>query len=286
MDKELRELCKLIRSLDETDAIQFLKENYPADSDKAYIAIKSLIPHRSWKKQSQKHLINYYCENGCIRFIFPMMKIMSIKNFIRDVKPYLPEEYSYLQLWHYDFGSYLFLDENVDEQNPHIQKFLTELKARIYELYPHKDALGTLNVRFGEIEHGWLPITISGPEFDFVIDAADMPIDPINSFIELADFLISLEGDEHISEFYLEPESCLIIAKKHEYFDTADFKVSCQKVKFSVNGLSCFLAAKQLHNAIRQIEPQVNKALINEQWSWEFPSEALDSLSNQIKIHE
>ena len=39
-------------------------------------------------------------------------------------------------------------------------------------------------VRFGKVEHGWFPITFSTTEVDFVIDASDVPIDPIMEIIK------------------------------------------------------------------------------------------------------
>lgn len=67
------------------------KKHPPERLDKYAIAI-NLIPHRSWKRAHQVDLLYAYCLNeGRIFTVFPFLKFMRIKLFIKHIMPYLPE---------------------------------------------------------------------------------------------------------------------------------------------------------------------------------------------------
>ena len=72
----------------------------------------------------------------------------------------------------------------------------------------------TLNVRFDDISHGWLPITFGIANTDVIVVASDVPSDPIAPLVSLGRFLLSTELGSRNVEFHLEPEYCTLTATK------------------------------------------------------------------------
>lgn len=141
----------------------------------------------------------------------------------------------------------------------------------------------TLNVRFGVISHGWLPITFCVSDEDTVFNASDVPADPISWLVSLSRFLISADLGSRDIEFHLEPEYCVLTATKSNDPTTASFRLVQPGCKLSVTGLSSLATATQIWRALSSIQSDVQSAFNHEQWSWEFPSRQMDLLSSEIE---
>ena len=140
----------------------------------------------------------------------------------------------------------------------------------------------TLNVRFGDTSHGWLPITFGIAGTDALVDASDVPADPIAPLVSLGRFLLSAELGSRDVEFHLEPEHCTLTATK-----TADNGFAVRLVQpgcdISRSGLRRVATAKQIWRALRGIESAVRAAIDDDQWSWDFPSVQMDMLASEIE---
>jgi hypothetical protein len=67
-----------------------------------------------------------------------------------------------------------------------------------------------LKLKFGDIAHGWLPFALSTNDGEFVIDASDIPIDPVLQIIKAVEEVCLYQA---VSEawFSLEPNYYKII---------------------------------------------------------------------------
>ncbi|MDJ0366408.1 hypothetical protein QMK33_14715 [Hymenobacter sp. H14-R3] len=63
-----------------------------------------------------------------------------------------------------------------------------------------------ITVNFGEPARGWLPITFRAGTFELVLDAADVPVNPLESLCE-ALAVVSAEGNAQVF-WHLEPAEC------------------------------------------------------------------------------
>ena len=139
----------------------------------------------------------------------------------------------------------------------------------------------TLNVRFGDISHGWLPITFGIAGSDTLVDASDVPADPIAPLVSLGRFLLSPELGSRDVEFHLEPEYCTLTATKTAD-DQIDVCLTQSGSNLSQSGLSRVATATQIWRALRGIESSVRSAINDNQWSWDFPSTQMDMLASEI----
>jgi len=140
----------------------------------------------------------------------------------------------------------------------------------------------TLNVRFGNISHGWLPITFGITDTSTLVDASDVPADPIAPLVSLGRFLLSAELGSRNVEFHLEPEYCTLTATKtaNNGFDVRLVQPGCD---ISQSGLSPIATATQIWRALRDLESAVRNAIDDDQWSWDFPSTQMDMLASEIE---
>jgi hypothetical protein len=141
----------------------------------------------------------------------------------------------------------------------------------------------TLNLRFGKIEHGWLPITLCLSGDDVTIDASDVPADPIAPLVSLARFLLSTERGSREIEFHLEPAYCVVTATKHVDDGTVDFRLVDPSHNLTSQTLSCAAVAAQIWRGIRRIETVIQTALLDKQWSLDFPSTQMQLLATEIE---
>ena len=65
-------------------------------------------------------------------------------------------------------------------------------------------SMDDFDIRFADVRHGWLTVTISLNENETVIDVSDVPDDPIASLVSLARFLVSSAGGTREVGFHLE----------------------------------------------------------------------------------
>ena len=140
----------------------------------------------------------------------------------------------------------------------------------------------TLNVRFGDISHGWLPITFGIAGSDTLVDASDVPFDPIAPLVSLGRFLLSPELGSRNVEFHLEPEYCTLTATKTAN-GCIDVRLTQPGCNLSHSGLSRVATATQIWRALRGIESAVDTAIADKQWSWDFPSTQMDILASEIE---
>ena len=139
----------------------------------------------------------------------------------------------------------------------------------------------TLNVRFGDVSRGWLPVTFSLAGTDVAIDASDVPTDPIVEVVSLARFLLSSEAGSRSIEFHLEPEHCVVTATKTEP-DVTDIRVVQPGCDVLASQLSRVKVATQIWRALRGVESALRSATENGEWSWEFPSTQMEMLTREI----
>ena len=140
----------------------------------------------------------------------------------------------------------------------------------------------TLNVRFGDISHGWLPITFGIAGTDALVDASDVPADPIAPLVSLGRFLLSSELGSRNVEFHLEPEYCTLTANKtaNSGLDVRLVQPGCN---ISQSGLSPIATTIEIWRGLRGIESAVLAAIDDNQWSWDFPSTQMDILASEIE---
>ena len=141
----------------------------------------------------------------------------------------------------------------------------------------------TLNVRFGVLSHGWLPITFSLSGADILVDASDVPVDPIGQLVSLSRFLLSADLGSRDAEFSLEPEYAILTATKSNDPSAADFRLVQYRQKQTETGLSRLATATQIWRAIRGVESQTLAAIDDEQWSWDFPTTQMEMLASEIE---
>ena len=141
----------------------------------------------------------------------------------------------------------------------------------------------TLNVRFGTLSHGWLRITFSLSGADILVDASDVPVDPIGQLVSLSRFLLSSALGSRDAEFSLEPEYAILTATKSDDPSAADFRLVQYGQKQSQAGLSRLTTATQIWRAVRGIEPKTLAAINDEQWSWDFPTTQMEMLASEIE---
>lgn len=60
MDENKREIIKNLRKLEEEDAIKWLLNEYSSEDTGGIGGALQIIPHLSWKQNSQRKLANYY----------------------------------------------------------------------------------------------------------------------------------------------------------------------------------------------------------------------------------
>jgi hypothetical protein len=140
----------------------------------------------------------------------------------------------------------------------------------------------TLNVRFGGISHGWLPITFGIADTDTLVDASDVPSDPIAPLVSLGRFLLSAELGSRAIEFHLEPEYCTLTATKTDGNGIA-IRLVQPDCDIAQSGLSRVATATQIWRALRGVESAVRSAIADDQWSWDFPSSQMDMLASEIE---
>ena len=140
-----------------------------------------------------------------------------------------------------------------------------------------------LNVRFGEIFHGWLPITFGIADTNTLVDASDVPTDPIATLVSLSRFLVSVELGSQAFEFHLEPEYCMLTATKAEDNETV-IRLEQPGCDFAQFGLLRVATATQIWHAVRRIESAVRSAVASDHWSWDFPSAQVDMLATEIQF--
>ncbi|MEO9591269.1 hypothetical protein [Rhodopirellula bahusiensis] len=140
----------------------------------------------------------------------------------------------------------------------------------------------TLNVRFGDISHGWLPITFGIAGTDTLVDASDVPADPIAPLVSLARFLLSAELGSRSVEFHLEPEYATLTATKTagSCFDVRLVQPGCN---ISRSSLSRVATSTQIWRALRGVESAVCAAIDDNQWSWAFPATQMGMLASEIE---
>ena len=140
----------------------------------------------------------------------------------------------------------------------------------------------TLNVRFDDISHGWLPITFGIAGTDVIVVASDVPSDPIAPLVSFGRFLLFAELASRNVEFHLEPEYCTLTATKtaHSCIDVRLIQPDCD---LSQSGISRISTATQIWRALRGIESAVHTAIDDNQWSWAFPSTQMDMLASEIE---
>ncbi|TWT81678.1 hypothetical protein CA13_31310 [Planctomycetes bacterium CA13] len=143
-------------------------------------------------------------------------------------------------------------------------------------------AIHTLNVRFGTISHGWLPITFGIADSDALVVASDVPADPIAPLVSLARFLLSAELGSRDVEFHLEPEYCTLTVTKTANSDI-DVRLVQPGCDISQSGLSCVATATQIWRALRAVDSAVRAAIADNQWSWDFPTTQMDMLASEIE---
>jgi len=80
-----------------------------------------------------------------------------------------------------------------------------------------------LKFKFGEMESGWLPITITTPKASIDIDASDVPIDPIGELIKAVENSC-IYGQKSEAWLHLEP-----------HFYKISFTPESNQVKLSVS---------------------------------------------------
>ena len=139
----------------------------------------------------------------------------------------------------------------------------------------------TLNVRFGDISHGWLPITFGIAGSDTLVEASDVPSDPIAPLVSLGRFLLSPELGSRDVEFHLEPEYCTLTVTKTD--DFIDVRLTQPGCNLSHSGMSRVATATQIWRALRGIESAVHTAIAHKQWSWDFPSAQMEMLASKIE---
>ncbi len=140
----------------------------------------------------------------------------------------------------------------------------------------------TLDLRFGLLEHGWLPMAIRIGGDDIEIDAADMPTDPIRGLICFARFLLSNECGCREVEFHLEPGTSILTATKEAGSDEVSFELADDHIQLCTRAVLRVPVAIQLWRALRELQPEVARARKNQEWSWEFPDEQMALLTAEI----
>ena len=140
----------------------------------------------------------------------------------------------------------------------------------------------TLNVRFGDVSYGWLPITFGIAGKDILAAVSDVPADPLGLLVSLARFLLSSELGSSSIEFNLEPECCTLTAVKtdDDYIDVRLVQPDCD---ISQSRLPCVATASQIWRALRGVESAVCAAIDDDQWRWDFPATQMDMLSIEIE---
>ncbi len=149
----------------------------------------------------------------------------------------------------------------------------------VYEMNNQK-----VEVKLGEIEHGWLEISFLFGSQEIHIDASDVPIDPIAELISLCAFLLSDTRGEHAAKFSLEPDYCVLTATKHATGDYADFRFRNCHGKFKKNAISCDVVALQIWRAVQAAKPRLIASAKADQWSWEFPETEMQSVIPKIQL--
>ncbi len=140
----------------------------------------------------------------------------------------------------------------------------------------------TLNIRFGVISHGWLPITFCIFGDDALVEASDVPADPIAQLVSLSRFLLSPDHGSRDAEFHLEPEYCVLTATETNDPAVADLRLIQPGRNLSAS-LPCLETATQIWRAICGIESALLAAINSEQWSWEFPVTQMQMLASEIE---
>ncbi len=143
-----------------------------------------------------------------------------------------------------------------------------------------------LSLGFGEISHGWLPITVRLAGNDVLIDASDVPADPIVQLVSLARFLLSPIRGSRKAEFHLEPAYCVLTATKRDDVSLVDIQLVDPSRDVTAFGLSCFATATQIWRALRCKEAEIVGAINCGEWSWDFPSTQMALLSEDIETRK
>lgn len=118
-----------IKSLSSEEAARWLIDTYHLDSDDLGDAY-TVIQHRSWRKNDQINLANYFLDKqphaspvGYEAFL----SFMSIPSFIRVMKQKLPEDRSAYSLLLYHLDSVLKKHSKNEKDNALIENFLSSL---------------------------------------------------------------------------------------------------------------------------------------------------------------
>lgn len=134
MDEQARKECAYIRKLTSSDAAAWLLNKYPPP----YVGKGKIIPisisHRSWKKREQMLLAHAYLRG--IPFASSVgyemfLSFMSIPNFIKVIREYLPSDPKRLDLLLYCLGPALRKYQKTEKDENLINEFIVELKGLI-----------------------------------------------------------------------------------------------------------------------------------------------------------
>ena len=95
-----------------------------------------------------------------------------------------------------------------------------------------------LKLKFGIVEHGWFPITLGTSDGEFVIDASDVPTDPVMEIIKAVEGAC-LHNSQSEAWFSLEPYYYqMVLEPIEENIKINVFYVDEHGVKIKNNSLS------------------------------------------------
>lgn len=133
MNENERKLCKILRQLDEEDAVGWFKERFPPyDGRKAGLGMQ-IIGHRSWRRRSQIDLAHYYFENLGIGCALQFVPFMSIPLLISILDRYLPTDPKSLQKISYYLVPALRKNSRSDRDVQEVNRFVDMIEVMMDE---------------------------------------------------------------------------------------------------------------------------------------------------------